>query len=101
MEKSSKEELESDWTLYNTFTKRLKPGCSRKYRKKLLLETNIPGLSEDEIPRLKAYVNAIDEQLDMVTPSLEELRFQHSVTPMIGFTFGLICSVVMVMVYLM
>ena len=49
MEKSSKEELESDWTLYNTFTKRLKPGCSKKYRKKLLLETNIPGLSEDEM----------------------------------------------------
>ena len=49
MEKSSKEELESDWTLYNTFTKRLKPECSKKYRKKLLLETNIPGLSEDEM----------------------------------------------------
>ena len=48
---------------------------------------------------LKSYVQAIDEQLDMVTPALAELQFQHSVTPMIGLTFAMIYSFVMVVAY--
>lgn len=35
--------------LYNNFAKRLKPGCSKKYRKKLMLEQNIPGVKADEL----------------------------------------------------
>ena len=35
--------------LYNNFAKRLKPGCSKKYRKTLMLEQNIPGVNADEL----------------------------------------------------
>ena len=49
MEEILDSELTSDWSLYNTFTKRLKPGCSKQYRKKLLQENNIPGVKDDEL----------------------------------------------------
>lgn len=64
------------------------------------MESNIPGLKEDEIPLLKSYIRAVGEQIDMVRPELEELRFQHSTTPFIGFAFGIICSLVMLLTYL-
>ena len=51
-------------------------------------------------PLLKSYIEAIDEQLEMVSPLVEELRFQHSVTPLLGLSFGVICSVVMLLTYL-
>ena len=49
MEENLGNELTSDWSLYNNFTKRLKPGCSKQYRKKLLNENNIPGVKGDEL----------------------------------------------------
>ena len=38
-----------DWSLYNNFAKRLKPGCSKKHRKKLLSEKSIPGVTDDDM----------------------------------------------------
>jgi len=99
MEENLDSELTSDWSLYNNFTKRLKPGCSKQNRKKLLLENNIPGIKDDELPLLKAYVHSIDQQLDMVLPALEDLRFQHSISPFIGFSFGIICLLIMLIAY--
>ena len=49
MEENLDNELTSDWSLYNNFTKRLKPGCSKQNRKKLLLENDIPGVKDDEL----------------------------------------------------
>lgn len=48
MEGMSDERI-ADWSLYNNFAKQLKPGCSKKYRKKLMLERTIPGVKEDEL----------------------------------------------------
>ena len=39
----------TDWSLYNKFAKSLKPGCSKKQRKRLLSENNIPGVKDDEL----------------------------------------------------
>jgi len=89
----------TDWSLYNRFAKSFKPGCSKKQRKRLLSENNIPGVKDDELPVLKAYVKTIDQQLDMVSPVLEELRFQHSISPLIGFTFGMLCIMIMLIAY--
>jgi hypothetical protein len=89
-----------DCALYNSFARRLKPGCSKKCRQKLLLESNVNGVEKDELPLLKSYIKAIDEQLEMVSPLVEELRFQHSVTPLLGLLFGVTCSLVMLLTYL-
>ena len=39
----------TDWSLYNKFAKSLKPGCSKKQRKRLLSENSIPGVKDDEL----------------------------------------------------
>ena len=38
-----------DCALYNSFARRLRPGCSKKCRQKLLLESNINGVEKDEL----------------------------------------------------
>ena len=43
------EEESTDWSLYNKFAKSLKPGCSKKQRKRLLSENKIPGVKDNEL----------------------------------------------------
>ena len=49
MEPNSNVTPNESWNIYNKFTKRLKPGCSKKYRRDLISESNIPGLNKQEM----------------------------------------------------